>query len=550
MFGISNNMTVKNKIIGAILFVSLILTFASFIFIVLNQESRLKEDQEDNIRLYTKMLGEFSVPALSYEDRETAQKILTKLINIPYITQAYIYDENQLLFTSFIKDSLNFDTRIYDNERFKDTIFYQGNISSVISPIKLNNEVKGYVQIVSDGTYIKSKINSYIIFIVLLSIVIIFISYFLATIISKPLSAPLVKLKNLTERITEDESYDVKIDDIPNDDFGKIFISFNKMVEELKNRKISQIAAENKLSKLADDLEETITRRTILLEAAVEQLKVEIEEREKTSQELLKAKNELQEALKSEKELNEMKSRFISMVSHEYRTPLTVILSSVSLMTKSCVPTKHDTFNKHYNRIQSSVDRMLSMLNDVLMMGKLEGSKNEFSPVELDLVELIFDIIEERKAADESSHQIIFNCNYSNLYILADKSALYHIFSNLISNACKFSKAESPVELNIETSNNGFKFKVKDYGMGISPELHDKIYEPFRRGINVVDISGTGLGLSIVKRIIEKLSGTIKYDSMPGKYTEFEIYLPMICNTNKITEIPSSENDTVMDYIN
>lgn len=235
----------------------------------------------------------------------------------------------------------------------------------------------------------------------------------------------------------------------------------------------------------------------------------------------------IQKAFNKEKELLEIKSKLISTASHEFRTPLTTILSSIDLID---VYRKRENFEKYYThieKIKSSVKYMIELLNDVMIINKTESGKLDFAPCETDLVELCREIIAETRQASTRQTNILFTHAGINKPVFADKKLLRLIISNLLGNAVKYSHIGGNVNLDI-TLNGHIQMTVADNGIGIPEEEYSMIFEPFHRGINSDEREGTGLGLSIVKRCVELHQGRISFESELNKGTVFNVQIPII----------------------
>jgi PAS domain S-box-containing protein len=240
------------------------------------------------------------------------------------------------------------------------------------------------------------------------------------------------------------------------------------------------------------------------------------------------------EALNKEKVLNEMKSSFISMASHEFRTPLTTILSSTDLLEAHHKKWDEQKIVAHFKKIQSSVQYMISMLDEVLTISRSDRGKIEFHPTLLNLKEFCAGVIQEAKLQATPKHKLLFRNKVKFNNIIADTKLLNHILSNLLTNAIKFSPDGGNVLLMIEDEDEFIKFTVKDNGIGIPPEDINNLFEPFFRAKNTAGIKGTGLGLSIVKRYIQLHSGEILIDSKPGKGTKFIVKIKNNYKFNKL----------------
>jgi PAS domain S-box-containing protein len=231
----------------------------------------------------------------------------------------------------------------------------------------------------------------------------------------------------------------------------------------------------------------------------------------------------LSQALEKEKDLNELKSRFVSMASHEFRTPLSTILSSTYLVSKYTAAEDQPKRDKHLQRIVSSVNMLTDILNDFLSVGKIEEGKIQVRYVEFDLKKFINDLISELQPIFKKGQSIIYNHSGDENLIL-DPTMLRHIAVNLLSNAIKFSPEDSVIEINTNLKDNAkLILSVKDDGIGISKEDQEHLFERFFRGTNVTNIQGTGLGLHIVAKYAELMNGKVEAKSTLEKGTEFII---------------------------
>lgn len=269
--------------------------------------------------------------------------------------------------------------------------------------------------------------------------------------------------------------------------------------------------AEEKLKNYSAVLEREVKDRTLVLEEAISQLE--------------RTKDELKEALNKEKELNDLKSRFVSMASHEFRTPLATILSSVSLISKYNDAENLEKKNKHISRIKSSVNNLTDILNDFLSLSKLEEGKISFDPVEFNLHELSSTVVQEMQSISRQDQKIDFSFN-ANENMYSDKKIIRNILINLISNAIKFSNEDGTIKVKISYTKKHFVLEVADNGIGISNEDKKHLFERFFRGKNATNIGGTGLGLNIVSKYVELLKGKIELQSELGKGTTFIITIP------------------------
>ncbi len=254
------------------------------------------------------------------------------------------------------------------------------------------------------------------------------------------------------------------------------------------------------------------------------------------------AEGEVHKALMKEKELTELKSRFIAMASHEFRTPLTTIQSSSELLEYYSQKWVHEKKIAHFHRIQTSVKHMTKLLNDVLIIGGAEAGKLTFNPAPVDLESFCQNLIEELQLNDTHQHNITFACvrqleksaniddslsfpTQTNLLAL-DETLLRQILDNLLSNAIKYSPKGSSIEFTLQYSSTQAVFQIRDQGLGIPLQDQPLLFESFHRATNVGTIAGTGLGLAIVKKCVDIHKGQVAVESEVGVGTTFTITLP------------------------
>ncbi|WP_411275442.1 PAS domain S-box protein [Daejeonella sp.] len=287
---------------------------------------------------------------------------------------------------------------------------------------------------------------------------------------------------------------------------------------EYENRKIytgfihdlsKEKAAENSLKEYTEVLEERIKERTSILQTLVNELE--------------KAKEDVSLSLEKEKELNQLKTRFVSMASHEFRTPLSSVQLSASLIEKYAEKPDMTNIIKHTGKIKNSVGQLTGILNDFLSLEKLEAGKIRAEFQEFDVVKFSEDIIEEMQMVAKQNQIIVYQHTGMSSVINSDAALMKNSVINLISNAIKYSGENTFIEFNSELSQSVFTITVKDNGIGIPQEEQKNLFEPFFRAHNIGNIPGTGLGLNIVKRYVELMGGTVICNSAQDKGTTFTL---------------------------
>lgn len=239
------------------------------------------------------------------------------------------------------------------------------------------------------------------------------------------------------------------------------------------------------------------------------------------------AEENMRSALEKERYLNELKSRFVSMASHEFRTPLTSVLSSTSLLSKYMGKEgTEEKQEKHINRIKSSVHHLTAILNDFLSLDKLEEGKVELHLTTFDIKEFASELTEEIQEMAKKGQQISYE-HEGETEVNLDKQMLKHILNNLLSNAVKYSLEDKEIIFRTSIDKDGLTIMVKDNGIGIPKEEQAQMFERFFRAKNAFNIQGTGLGLNIVKKYVDMSGGSISFESESGIGTTFVVKLPL-----------------------
>jgi PAS domain S-box-containing protein len=236
-----------------------------------------------------------------------------------------------------------------------------------------------------------------------------------------------------------------------------------------------------------------------------------------------KAQQDMESALDKEKQLNELKSRFVSMASHEFRTPLSTILTSVTLIEKYQKESDEEKRKKHIYRIKSSVNNLTGILNDFLSLDKLEEGKIQVSKKTQSISEIGKELAEEMQAVAKLDQKINYVHESSSDEFLIDKQILRNVLINLLSNAIKYSEENTTIDFISKIENGNLKFVIRDYGMGIPESDQQHLFDRFFRASNAINIQGTGLGLNIIKKYLDMLDGEIHFESKENVGTSFYI---------------------------
>lgn len=278
--------------------------------------------------------------------------------------------------------------------------------------------------------------------------------------------------------------------------------------------------AEERIKEYALELEQLVQERTSSLRNTVKALE--------------DAKEEVSLSLEKEKELNQLKSRFVSMASHEFRTPLSAIQLSAALVEKYSQKSDQANISKHVNKIKSAVGNLTTILNDFLSLERLEAGKVEPAFGNFDLVKFSEEITEELQMVAKQNQIIIYQHTGLSSTLSLDQNLLKNCIINLVANAIKYSGENTFIEFNTEITENQCKITVKDNGIGIPETDHKYLFQPFFRAHNTGNIPGTGLGLNIVVRYASLMNGTLSFKSSLNLGTIFTITFNLNNEENNI----------------
>lgn len=283
---------------------------------------------------------------------------------------------------------------------------------------------------------------------------------------------------------------------------------------------------EKKINELNENLEKIVQERTNELSEALEAVYAEITHRMETEAEIVRAKEDLRLALEREKDLNKLKSQFILMVSHEYRTPLTVIYSSAELIKEFVKMGAVEQTVEYSKRIQLSVESLTKLVEEAVKLSDDSAiiSNNEKFDYNAFLSSIVLDISE----ASKNSHNIIIDGFLKNSEIIQDRNLLKQSIGYIIDNAIKYSNKGSNIIIKNSIKDKKLNIVITDFGIGIDDYSLGKVFEPFFKAKSTIGIySGTGLGLSITKKYVLSMGGTIRIESEEGKGTSVTIQLPI-----------------------
>ena len=484
------NISIKNKIISIILIVSTLTMLIGFTIVGISDIKSLKKEMLLNSLMNTKLIGEYSIAPLTFDDNVGAENILSKLSTNPSVKSAALYDRNGILFASYKGSDDIFITPLYENpdqlEKSKST--FAKKSLTIEHPIEYEGFKYGIILLQVDTSILMERTKEYLLILFGILIGMIIFSFILANRLQKPISQPILELAKLTRKISGEGDYNVRIERKSNDEIGILYEDFNNMLQQILNR-----------------------------EAA----------RDKAERNLLEAKEKAEES-------DQLKSAFLANMSHEIRTPMNAILGFAELITmpdSEVTPAEKENFIKLIN---NSGNNLLRLIDDIIDISKIEAEQIKIHKKECHLNSTLKDIqhsfleIRKHKGKENIDIRINENVKSQNLIIKTDILRLNQIFTNLIDNALKFTE-DGFIEFGYEIQNNDkILFYVKDTGVGMDHKKKDIVFDRFTK---IEDdksrlYRGAGLGLAISKSLVELLGGKIWVESVPSIGSTFYFNLP------------------------
>ncbi|HET8753951.1 MAG TPA: PAS domain-containing sensor histidine kinase [Salinimicrobium sp.] len=303
---------------------------------------------------------------------------------------------------------------------------------------------------------------------------------------------------------------------------GKNYVM--SLIIDISVRKETQ----RQINELNNELEGRIKIRTRELEESINKLQrvnLSLEQEVKRRKE---AENKMKTALQKEKELSDLKTKFLSLVSHEFKTPLSGILTSVSLAGKYKLEEQQDKREKHFNIIKNKVHYLDNILNDFLSIERLESGKVHYKFSTFNLSNLVNEVVYNANVTLKSGQEIEYPKNIENINLKQDEKILELVLSNLLGNAIKYSPENSLIKFDIELNEDKIIFSISDKGIGIPEKDQKHIFERYFRAENALLNQGTGIGLNIAKVHLENLGGSINFSSRENVGSKFVVELPII----------------------
>ncbi len=529
------SLSIKQKIIFIIMITSTLVLLVATLAFVFNDLHTVKKNISENLRSIAKIIANNSTAAIEFNDREAALEILSSLVNERYIISATLYTDDGIAFVNYFNPLISEKQRLSDPylpknwKGMSDGVRILKDRFEAFQKIYLNDKIIGALIIKYDLEAMKSRIYGYMMIAAIVLMALIAIAYIIAHRLQGIISNPIIRITETMKKISRSRDYSlrVEVDKDRTDELGVLIESFNEMISQIQQR-------DKELAKHREHLEELVKTRT--------------EELEKATQRAI-------EMARQAKAANMAKTTFLANMSHELRTPLNAIIGFSEVLIDGHFGKINRAQEEYLNDILNSARHLLSLIEDILDLSKIEVGKMELHMDYTNLRELIersLVMIKQKTL----KHKIKVTTVIENIpeVILVDEKKIKQVLFNLLTNAAKFTpdggridihiskvdlkwiEENVPMEFRDEVYSNldrqteyYLKFSIKDTGIGIKPDSIKRIFEPFQQEDSSTSrkFGGTGLGLSLSSQIIKMHKGAIWVRSQVGKGSEFVFVIPV-----------------------
>ena len=508
--------SLPQKLLGVVMLVTLVALLVSLGTIIAYDLRAYHTALTADMTTQAELLGHMSAPALTFDDPRLAKENLSLLRLRPKVNAGAIYNARGLLFASYVAPGL--DASAPRTPQAEGVAFDNGKMT-LFRRIRDNGELLGTVYLQADYE-ILGRFGDYLMISVLATLLAMGIAYLLMRPLNKVVTQPVLAIADVAREVVATGDYSRRAPGTSNDEVAELAAAFNKMLSEIESRtrdletSNSEIAreaeqrskAQQEVMRLNEELEQRVHERTLQLE---------------------QANSELAMAMEEAKSANQAKSAFLSSMSHELRTPLNAILGFAQILTSEKLPSTLVQKREFANHILKSGRHLLTLINEILDLAKIESGAVALSlePVALN------EILQECESmvaplAGNRGIRLLFPAGCV-ANVTADRTRLKQILLNLLSNAIKYNRDGGAVVVDCSPSGTGLvRVSVQDTGMGLKPEQLRQLFQPFNRlGQESGAEEGTGIGLVVTKRLVELMGGTIGVTSSQGVGSMFWIEL-------------------------
>jgi signal transduction histidine kinase len=500
------NISIKNKIIGISLFVSLITIIIGFVFILFFNVENLRSETLNNAVMNSKLIGEYCIGPLTFDDVRAADTILAKLRTIPQVETGALYDKNGILFATYKRNKEYYVPPLLEKKPVSKH-YYRKNRFVVEHAIQYQDETYGAIIISVSTSFMRQRIQQHVLLLLATLAGMIVIAFFLANQLHRVISQPILDLAQFTRQIALEGNYDLKLAKKTNDEIGLLYEDFNTMLEQIQLRDTERDQVEEKLKEAKEKAEES----------------------------------------------DRLKSAFLANMSHEIRTPMNAILGFTELLTLSDTEITPEEKEHYIDLIQNSGNSLLHLIDDIIDISKIEAGQLKIIYKDCDLDKLMNNLmdsyqeIKKKRGKEAVEIRLHVSENAKNRTIRTDPHRLNQVLSNLLDNALKFTD-NGYIELGCTAlTTRKLQFYVKDTGIGMDKQKQEIVFDRFYK---VEDdktklYRGAGLGLAICRSLVDMLGGQIWVDSESRKGSVFTFTIPLIPakkKTGKQEKLPQGIN--------
>ncbi len=544
MQGFFSHISIKSKLRLIVLLISgAVLLLVSTAFII-NDLIQFRRDMVNDLFVLTDLVGFNSTAGLLFKDEQAVKSSLALLQVEPHILFTYIYNETGAEFARYFRQGIipelshhQLPPAFNATDSPRATYLFSQLYIDVFKPIFFQEEFIGTVHIRSDlAAFDEHLLNAGSIIMAILCIALM-LAFALASWFQQVLTTPVYHLLNTMNQIPLTKNYAIRADKTTNDELGALIDGFNNMLAQIQKRDLE-------LQEYRQHLEDMVVQRTGELQDSRDQALAVNDILQRRTQELAEARDQAEAA-------STAKSTFLANMSHELRTPLNGILGYAQILNRH--PQLDEQQHKGVQIIQSSGEYLLTLINDILDLSKIEAGRMELHPTDFTLPDFLQHIVDIFKVRAQQNN-IYLNYHIINTLpglVHGDEKRLRQILMNLLGNAVKFTEDQGTVDFSVQyTESHRFIFTIKDNGIGIANTDLERIFSPFHQtGSHLQKAQGTGLGLSITKNLLNLMKGDIQVESLLGEGSQFQVRLPLqVLDMHSEPAKPIVSQTTVLGY--
>jgi signal transduction histidine kinase/FixJ family two-component response regulator len=504
---------------------ALVLSSVSFlIYDLISFRRQLSQD----LMTQAEIIGFNSGAAMAFKDESAATATLSALTAKEDIVSAALYSPEGKMFAHYFRTGKILPTALPAHSQDK-SFRFEGGYLEVFQPVTMNRERVGTLFLLSDMRQWSIRARRYTSIIIIVVLICSSLALLLSSNLQKLISKPILHLEDTIRMVSSNKNYEIRATRFYGDEIGRLIDGFNTMLSEIQHRDTALQRANNEL------------------QTSTHELEVEIVHRKRTQEELLTAKQSAEQA-------NRAKSAFLANMSHELRTPLNAIIGYSEMLEEEVQDSGKVGNVQDLRKIQRAGKHLLSLINDVLDLSKIEAGKMGLHLETFDIAAMIDEIVTTLKPAiAKNSNALELRIPEDVGMMRADVTKVRQILLNLLSNACKFTD-HGTISLDVDRSTiagqDWIRFRVGDTGIGITGKQRENLFQEFTQA----DVSiarkygGTGLGLAISHRFVQLMKGRIAVESLPGQGSTFTVQLPAEVAIEQVENTPTagSSNATGM----